>query len=75
MPPTLAQALSEYRTQMELIRGPMVDDDLVFVREDGSPMLPLSVSHAFRRIAKKAGLAGVRLHDLRHTHATFMLRR
>ncbi|MDP6403290.1 MAG: tyrosine-type recombinase/integrase, partial [SAR202 cluster bacterium] len=32
------------------------------------------VSHAFTRIAHHAGLRGVRLHDLRHAHASVMLR-
>ncbi|MFC1967631.1 site-specific integrase [Chloroflexota bacterium] len=29
---------------------------------------------AFRRIIKRAGLRSIRIHDLRHTHATLMLR-
>lgn len=36
-------------------------------------MLPSTVTHAFQRIARRVGLHGVRLHDLRHTHATLML--
>lgn len=46
---------------------------LVFAHDDGSPILPDSLSHAFTRIAYRAGLQGVRFHDLRHTHATLML--
>jgi len=49
------------------------DDAFVFSQPDGSPLLPDSVSHAFTRIAGKAGINGVRFHDLRHTHATPML--
>jgi len=33
------------------------------------------VSHEFTRIAKQAGLPGVRFHDLRHTFASLMLLR
>lgn len=33
------------------------------------------VSHEFARIAKQAGLPGVRFHDLRHTFASLMLLR
>ena len=36
-------------------------------------MDPAKVSNAFARVAKAAGLDGVRLHDLRHTHASLML--
>ena len=73
MPPTLNLALAEHRAVMERIRGPLQEDDLVFTWEDGRPMRPLSVSHAFRRIARRAGLKGVRLHDIRHSHATILL--
>jgi integrase len=35
---------------------------------------PSTVSHAFAKIIQKAGLLHIRLHDLRHTHATVMLK-
>ena len=73
MPPTLSLALAEHRGDMEKIRGTLRQDELVFTWEDGRPMRPLSVSHAFRRIARRAGLEGVRLHDMRHSHATILL--
>ncbi len=37
-------------------------------------MLPNSVTHGFIKIVRRAGLHGIRLHDLRHTHASLMLR-
>jgi integrase len=50
------------------------DDDLVCDRGDGGPVDPDAFTHAFKRIAKKAGLpAGVRLHDVRHGVAIAML--
>ena len=73
MPPSLALALTEHRETMEQIRGPLSEDGLVFTRLDGSAVRPLTVSHAFRRISRRVGLHGVRLHDLRHSHATLML--
>ena len=51
----------------------MTDHDLVFAHYDGSPLDPSTVSHAFAKIARRAGLAHVRFHDLRHTHASLML--
>lgn len=47
--------------------------DRVFAREDGSMWPPDSFTADFARLAKKAGLQGVRLHDLRHSHATQLL--
>ncbi len=43
-------------------------------RPDGSPINPNAVTLAFRRIIKRAGLKDIRIHDLRHTHATLMLK-
>lgn len=41
---------------------------------DGSkPLHPDTITGAFRRLCKRAGLTGVRLHDLRHFHATQLL--
>ena len=36
-------------------------------------MLPSSFTHAFKKIAKRAGLDGIHLHSARHTHASLML--
>ena len=52
----------------------LTDEDLVFSRVDGSPMLPDTVTHACKKIARRAGLHGIRLHDLRHSHGSLMLR-
>ena len=49
-------------------------DSLVFSHPDGRPIRPDSVTQAFRRIAGQAGLGRVRLHDLRHTHATLLMK-
>ena len=49
-------------------------ETLVFSHPDGSPMRLGSVTQAFSRIAGKAGLSRVRLHDLRHTHATLLMK-
>ncbi len=48
--------------------------DLVFAREDGSPLHPDGFSQAFERAIARTGLPRIRLHDLRHTHATIALR-
>jgi integrase len=45
----------------------------VFCHEDGRPLHPEYVSRHFERLAFKAGLPPIRLHDLRHGHASLML--
>ncbi len=49
------------------------DHGLVFANTVGAPYDPTHVSHAFARVARRAGHVGVRLHDLRHFHATTLL--
>ena len=56
-----------------LLGIPFVETNLVFGHPDGSPRTPSTVTQQFRRIAKRAGFSDVRLHDLRHTHASLML--
>lgn len=49
------------------------DHDLVFCRPNGAPVNPASVGHTVRAIGRRLGLDGLRLHDLRHAHATHLL--
>lgn len=51
-----------------------VDRDLVVAKENGEPIHPDSFSQAFERLIKNAGLRRIRLHDLRHTHATIAIK-
>lgn len=46
----------------------------VFVREDGAPLHPNRASKLFDARVQASGLPRIRLHDLRHTHATLALR-
>ena len=75
--PSLAILLRDYRAQQENLRrllGETLEPkDLVFSHPDGEPIRPDSLTRAFRRMAKSLGLEAVRLHDLRHAHATLML--
>ena len=49
------------------------ETDLVFTNEDGQALHPWVTSRCFRKAVKKAMLPVIRLHDLRHTHATLAL--
>jgi integrase len=50
------------------------DSELVFRREDGTPVKPALFSEAFKTVAGRAGLLPIRLHDLRHTQVALLAR-
>lgn len=50
------------------------DDDLVFTSTVGGRIYPPDISRAFHRLTDQAGLPRIRLHDIRHTHATLLLK-
>lgn len=49
------------------------DQGLVLCRPDGLPIHPDALTKAFIKAVKSSGLPRIRLHDLRHTHATLAL--
>ncbi len=49
------------------------EDDYVFARPDGTLPDPHHVGKVFKRVAVKARVRPIRLHDLRHSHATLLL--
>jgi len=51
----------------------LADDSYVVAQADGSPLQPNSLTHAFTDFLEAHGLPRVRLHDLRHSHATHLL--
>jgi integrase len=46
----------------------------MFPADDGSPTHPHAFSQAFERIVNRASLPPTRLHDLRHTHASLLIK-
>jgi len=50
------------------------DDGLVFTTPLGTPIDPSNLRRTWLGILKGAGLGHLRFHDLRHAHATLMLR-
>jgi integrase len=73
----LADELRKHRIQQaeDLLRlGVRLEDHHhVVMRADGRPLQPRSLTHAFNLFVRKRGLAWLRLHDLRHSHATHLL--
>lgn len=47
--------------------------DLVFTERDGAHLTPQRITHQFRRLVRRTALPTIRLHDLRHSHATILL--
>src|SRR5262245_44135772 len=47
--------------------------DKVFTAPDGDALRPDTVTQAWRRTVRRSGLPPIRLHDLRHSHATRQL--
>jgi integrase len=70
-------ALRAHRaTQNELkikLREAWEDLGLVFCQENGSPLHPDRFTQMFDKHVRDSGLPRIRLHDLRHTHATLAL--
>ena len=63
------------QAQQRLKTGPSYrDQGLMFAGPSGGPLDPSVVTHTFRKLARQAGYPSVRLHDLRHFHATALLR-
>jgi integrase len=71
------RALYAWRGRQDLERleaGPgWTDTDLVFTREDGTPLRPEFVTKHFTRLARDLGLPAARLHDLRHAAASLQI--
>lgn len=76
--PLTVDCLKEHRARQRVDRmaaGSAYDKslDLVFANPLGAPLPPSSARDAWNGIAKAAGV-GVRLHDLRHFHASELVR-
>ena len=78
LPPSLVPLLRQHRSDQEverLLSGQSLnEDDFVFIRVDGSPLNPNTVTHTFAKVTSRAGLPHLRLHDLRHIHTTMLLK-
>ena len=74
---TVAVLRSWRKRQLEtyMQTGVRTDDSgFVFTKPDGDPLHPDHFSQAFERLIAKIDLPRIRFHDLRHTHATLLLK-
>jgi len=72
---TVAVLQAHRRRQLEerAVAEAYHDHDLVLARPDGEPVHPDYFSQCFDRTVARLGMPRIRLHDLRHTHATLGL--
>ncbi len=66
--------LTEWRHRQAEELGGEGRSGVVFTRANGQPVHPHVLSQTFDRVQVNAGLPRIRLHDLRHTHATILLK-
>lgn len=57
-----------------LVGADYADGDLVFARPDGTPTHPEVFSRTFDRLVTRSPLPRIRFHDIRHTHASLLLK-
>lgn len=74
---TVKEELRRHRLRQaeELLRLGIRQDDATFVyaQEDGRPLQPRTLTHAWMKVISKTDLPRIRFHDLRHAHATHLL--
>ncbi len=71
----LRSSQGEQREQRRLFGRAYHDHGLVFCQADGEPLNAKNiVRRDFRRVMKRARVPRIRFHDLRHCHATLLLR-
>jgi integrase len=76
--PSAILVLREHREKQQLDRAmagkTLTDDDCVFSHTDGAPLRPDTITHCWSKLLRNTGLKHIRLHDLRHTHASLLLK-
>jgi integrase len=77
LPAMAVEALKHHRAeqaQQRLMFGPGYQDHgLVLAGPDGTPCNPMALTKCLKPLLKKAGLPRIRLHELRHTHASQLI--
>ena len=72
--PRTVNVLAEWRAAQDRELGERDPIGTVFTRPTGQPPHPHVLSQTFNRLQRTAGVPRIRLHDLRHTHATLLLK-
>jgi integrase len=77
LPSFLVEALVQHRAsqraRIQQLGSAYEDNDLVVERGNGKYLYPDQISHGFRDLTRQLGIK-MRFHDLRHTHATLLIK-
>ena len=68
----LEEHLERQKLEAERQGSGWQDHDLVFPSESGTPMNSGNLVRTFKRLARAVGVPDIRVHDLRHTHASLL---
>ena len=71
LPSQSIEALTNHRDRLG---NPSGNGNFVFCKSDGTPLDPNQITKTFKAVATTAGFGNLRLHDLRHTHASLLLK-
>lgn len=78
LPKTTVDELRKHKLTLQhekSIAGPSYEDSgLVVCTRYGTKVLPRNLNRTWYKLRDKAGVTSIRFHDLRHTHATLMLK-
>lgn len=78
LPPSAVMLLAglkvKLRNKLEEEGKQWDESAFIFPGTKGWILNPDTITHAFKKVVRQLGLPNVRFHDLRHTHATMMLK-
>lgn len=75
IPPVTLEALKKHKATQAAERASAevwVDEDLVFATGVGTPIEPRNLNRAWTAVCERAGVSDARIHDLRHTAASWL---
>lgn len=77
IPRRLVRILKKHKKKQlkykKILGNSYIDSDYVCVNNEGKLISPSSLNHKFKDILKENNLPSIRIHDLRHSHASLLL--
>lgn len=78
IPLTLIDILKNHKNEQNKIKSRLgnnyINNDLICCKLDGSPIHPTTLNHKFHNLLETNHLPLIRFHDLRHSHASLLLK-
>ena len=71
---TVLRTWRRLQLEQQMSNGTRNDQDFVFTHPDGGPVHPDRFSKVWDQLVAEHGVRRIRLHDLRHTHASILLK-